>query len=374
MIRLRYVRILFHRELLRFLANPALWVLLLLFFCMGFLISISDVILQRDTFNIVVHNGQPSDFLEFVEQREPNITLFTPREIRNRKGVNRQVYLRLSEDFDQRLAGGKTPIVKIASLELSNTDLERLHELLVQDAFLYLKVPVPLDVKLFTLTGGARTSAPQSIMQSLQATEDFKSLIMALLITISLNILCFNIFTVTFTEEKQNQTLLAVLLTPARNSEVAVAKGLFFMIPGLALAASLTGVYRPDILSSPVLWITLLSGALLYMSIALVLVSFVEKQSTATLLCLGYLFFLSSMFILAPRFTALYPIKNHLPENFIFSILSFLFDGTPFFMYKRFFYSFVAVSLVAPFVAMSVFNRRMSCKPPEKRARESGNP
>jgi membrane protease YdiL (CAAX protease family) len=371
LIRFGYLRALFHKELLRFSANPALWVLLVLFFCMGALISMSDVILQRDVFNIVVLQGGPSTFLDFVDRNEPNVVVYTPQGFRKERGLNRVVRLRLfSETFDDDLAAGRWPTLEIASDEISETELARLRDLLVKNTFLYLQVQAPLDIRVTPPTGASSSAGPAEVLKSVQAPEDFKRMIMALLITISLNILTFNLLTVSFVEEKQSRTLLAVLLSPARSAEVALAKGLFFLLLGIALAASLTGVYRPDLLGQPVFWATLVSGALLYMSLALIVASFVERQSTATLICLGYLFFLAGMFILAPRFTALYPIKNHLPENFIFSVLSFLFDGTPFPAYARFFLDFVAVSLVLPVVAVGIFSRRTACKEPKKQTYE----
>ncbi len=370
MIRFRYLRILIHKELLRFLANPALWVLLILFFAMGSLVSVSDVILERDAFNILVLEGDPSDFLSFVDREEPRVSVYTPEAFRKKKGLNRVVLLRLlSESFDQDLRAGRAPAVEIRSDELSQTELVRLRDLLVKNTFLYLDVRVPLDIRLARPTGSTGSASPVEVLDSVEAPEDFKRMIMALLIMISLNIITFNLLTVSFVEEKQSRTILAILLSPARSAEIALAKGLFFLVPGVSLAASLTGVYRPDILTSPIFWATIVSGALLYMSMALIVASFVERQSTATLICLGYLFFLAGMFILAPRFTALYPIKNHLPENFLFSVLSFLFDGTPFAVYANFIWDFVAVSLVLPIVAIGVFSRRLACKPPSTETR-----
>ncbi len=372
MIRSRYVRILFYKELLRFLANPALWILILLFFSIGLLISVSDVILQRDTVNIVVRDGEPTAFLRFAAENEPNLSVYSPREFRSNRGLNRLVFLGMGEESpEEATEPGGRPVLRISSPELPREDLIRLRELLVKNAFSYLDIQAPLDVRIVSASAGVSLPGPEIAMQPMKSPEDFKKLIMALLITISLNIINFNLFTVSFTEEKQNRTLLAVLLSPARSSEVAAAKALFFLIPGLALAASMTGVYRPDILAQPVFWATLVAGALLYMSMSLVLVSFVQKQSSANLICLGYLFFLSSMFILAPRFTALYPIKNHLPENFIFSILSFLFDGTPFSSYAHFFWGFMAAGITAPFAALAVFNYRMGSRPPEPAAGEA---
>jgi len=368
LIRARYVQILFYKELLRFLANPALWILLLLFFSLGLLISVSDVILQRDAFNIVVKRGDTSAFLDFVDREDPDISIYTPEEFRDQTGLSRVVHLEiLSQTFDKELHSGGTPVLEIASAELSQSELVRLRDLLIKNALLFVAEKVPLDIKIAAPSGLTASAGPEAGIENIQAPEDFKRLIMALLITISLNIITFNLFTVSFAEEKQNNTLLAILLSPARSSEIAVAKCLFFLIPGLALAAALTGVYRPDILLQPVFWVTLISGALLYMSMSLILLSYVERQATASLICLGYLFFLTAMFILAPRFTALYPIKNHLPENFIFSILSFLFDGTPFSNYSGFFRRFVTVSLLAPFVAIGIFSHRTSCKPPVKK-------
>ncbi len=69
MIRFRYLQILFHKELLRFVANPALWVLLILFFSMGALVSVSDVILERDVFNVLVLEGDSSP--EFLDSWRP---------------------------------------------------------------------------------------------------------------------------------------------------------------------------------------------------------------------------------------------------------------------------------------------------------------
>lgn len=372
MIRARYVGILLHKELLRFLANPALWVLLLLFFCLGLLISLSDVILQRHV-HLVFEGASLPEFLEYVDRVEPDITLHAKGESPDGRGrTKRQVRLRLcSENFEADLREGRVPCLEISSSGLSHTDLARLRDLLIKDSFLYLQRQVPLEVRIASPAGAVLSPlVPEVGLERLEEPEDFKRLIMALLITVSLNIITFNLFTVTFAEEKQNRTLLAVLLSPARAAEVAVAKGLFFLIPGLALAASLTAVYRPDLLAHPVFWATLVSGALLYMSMSLLLVSFVERQSTASLICLGYLFFLSSMFILAPRFTALLPIKNHLPENFLFSILSFLFDGTPFPVYRDFFLSFLAVSILSPFIALRVFTRRTASRPPPAPAAE----
>lgn len=370
MIRFRYLRTLFHKELLRFLANPALWLLLILFLLMGTLVSVSDVILERDVFNILVTEGSPSGFLTFVDRHEPKVSVYTPHTFRRNKGLNRVVLLRvLSDSFEEDLRTGRGPALEIRSDELSQTELLRFRDLLVKNAFLYLQVQVPLDIRLARATGGAGPSGPAGLPASPEAPEEYKRMIMALLIMISLNIITFNLLTVSFVEEKQNRTMLAILLSPARSAEIAVAKSLFFLLPGLSLAAALTGVYRPDILTQPVFWATMVSGALLYVSMALIVASFVERQSTATLICLGYLFFLAGMFILAPRFTALYPIKNHLPENFLFSMLSFLFDGTPFSVYGDFFWDFVAVSVVLPVVAVGVFSRRLGCKPPEEEAR-----
>jgi len=371
LIRVRYVRTLFHKEFLRFLANPALWILILLFFLIGILVGASDVILQRDTYNIVLEEGEPSGFLLFAAGNEPNLRVYSPEEIGSTRGLNRLVLLRQgSGDPAVEPETGDLPSLEISSPELSREDLGRLRDLLVKNAFQYLGIRAPLDIRITSASSGASLPGPEIAMEPMKSAEDFKKLIMALLITISLNIINFNLFTVSFTEEKQNRTLLAVLLSPARSSEVAAAKALFFLIPGLALPASMAGFYRPDVLAQPVFWATLVAGALLYMSMALVLVSFVQRQSTANLICLGYLFFLSSMFILAPRFTALYPIKNHLPENFIFSILSFLFDGTPFASYAPFFWSFLAVAVAAPFAAMAVFIRRMGSRPPETEPRQ----
>jgi membrane protease YdiL (CAAX protease family) len=370
LIRFRYLRILFHKELLRFVANPALWVLLILFFSMGALVSVSDVILERDAFNVLVVDGDSSDFLAFVDRNEPKVSVYTPEAFRKKKGLNRVVLLKLlSEAFDQDLRAGRAPGVEIRSDELSRTDLVRFRDLLVKNTFLYLGMQVPLDIRLARPPGSSGWAGPAEVLHSAEAPEDLKRMIMALLIMISLNIITFNLLTVSFVEEKQNRTTLAILLSPARSTEIALAKGLFFLVSGLSLAASLTAVYRPDLLTSPVFWATMVSGALLYMSMALIVASFVERQSTATLICLGYLFFLAGMFILAPRFTALYPIKNHLPENFLFSVLSFLFDGTPFTVYANFFWDFVAVSLVLPIVALGLFSRRLACKPPTKESR-----
>jgi membrane protease YdiL (CAAX protease family) len=365
LIRFRYLRILFHKELLRFLANPALWVLLILFFAMGSLVSLSEVILQRDVFNIVLSEDRPSAFLDFVDANEPSVTVFDTEAFRRKKGLNRVVLLRLlSDSFDEDLRSGRVPSLEIASEELSNSELARLRDLLVKDTFLFLRVQAPIQIRLVPPPGSHRATGPAEVLQDAESPENLKRMIMALLITVGLNILAFNLLTVSFVEEKQNRTILAVLLSPARSTEVALAKGLFFVMPAIALAASLTAVYRPDILARPVFWATLVAGSLLYMSMALLVASFVERQATATLICLGYLFFLAGMFILAPRFTALYPIKNHLPENFLFSVLSFLFDGTPFSVYARFFWDFAAVSFVLPVVALGVFSRRMACKRP----------
>jgi len=366
LIRGRFVATLLRKELLRFLANPALGVLLLLFFLVGALVGGSDVILRGDHYNLVLEQGDPSDFLRFAASREAALEVFGPADARSARGLDRRVLVRQGGGGPDRQPGtAGLPPLEISSPELSPEDLGRLRDLLVKNAFLYLGVRAPLDIRIVPPSSGPSLQGPEVAADSARSPEDFKKLIMALLITISLNVVNFNLLTVSFTEEKQNRTLLALLLSPARGAEVASAKALFFLLPGLALPASMAAFYRPHVLAEPVFWATLAAGALLYQSMALLLASFVERQSTANLVCLGYLFLLSSLFILAPRFPALAPVKNLLPENFLFSILSFLFDGTPLRLYARFFWSFLAVAAAAPFLAMAVFTRRLGARPPE---------
>lgn len=369
MIRPGYVRVLFHKELLRFLANPGLWILLVLFLCMGVLVSVSDVILDRDGFTLVVVEGGPSDFLAFVARNETGVSVLGPGAFRSSRDRNRVVAVRiLTPSFDEALRSGETASLELSSAELPRADLMRLRDLLVKNAHLYLDTDLPLDVRLAPASGPRGQATPRALLQAPREPEGYKRMIMALLIAVSLNIITFNLFTVSFVEEKQNRTLLAVLLSPARSTEAAAAKGLFFLLPGLMLPACLAGVYRPDVLAQPVFWIAIVAGALLYMSMALLIVSFVERQSTASLICLGYLFFLTSLFILAPRFTALVPLKNLLPENFIFSTVSFLFDGTPFSSYASFFLGFLVVAVLAPIGAVRVFTHRTMIRRPRETA------
>ena len=84
-------------------------------------------------------------------------------------------------------------------------------------------------------------------------------------------------------EEAERGILLAQALSPALPAEIMAAKFLFYPLVGIALAATLAGIAKPDVLLQPFFWLVLIVAAFGSLGIGLTIASIAKSQRTASM-------------------------------------------------------------------------------------------
>jgi hypothetical protein len=102
---------------------------------------------------------------------------------------------------------------------------------------------------------------------------------------------------------------------------------LFFSIMTATLVGGITCMYRPFALLLPELWVLTVAASFSYMSIAGVFVVMTRKESSSTLLTLGYMFFVGIVVLLSRELSFFALIRERLPETYLFSFVSRIFEG-----------------------------------------------
>jgi hypothetical protein len=123
----------------------------------------------------------------------------------------------------------------------------------------------------------------------LQGGLDMRSSITAALILFALFFSCVYLLPSLMCEERERGILLAQALSPASPVEILAAKFLFYPMIGIALAATLAGIAKPDVLLQPFFWLVLIVAAFGSLGIGLTIASIAKCQRSASMGALCYM-------------------------------------------------------------------------------------
>jgi hypothetical protein len=151
--------------------------------------------------------------------------------------------------------------------------------------------------------------------------KDRIPLIETALILFALYLMAFNIYLTSTGEEREKRILMALLLTPARPSEVIAAKGIFYVAISLFLAVAIMAMCHPQKLAEPAFWPTVILGALAYLAIATVFLSIIRRQTTITTVSMLYLVGTTVIMILGDMLRGFIPFRVMLIEHHLHSLL-----------------------------------------------------
>ena len=148
--------------------------------------------------------------------------------------------------------------------------------------------------------------------------EDRVPLIVTALVIFSFYLLSFNIYITTTGEEREKKALLAVMLTPARPSEVIGAKVIFYAAASLLLSLAVVALFRPPLLATPLLWSTVIVGSVTYVAIGTVVLCVVRRQTTIATVSMMYLIFTAIVMFLSVFLLPFYALRMMLIENYLY--------------------------------------------------------
>ncbi len=118
---------------------------------------------------------------------------------------------------------------------------------------------------------------------------DLRSAIATGMVVFALYFSCVYLLPTLNCEERERGVLLAQALSPASPSEILTAKFLFYPVLGIALAATLAGIYKPAILSTLFFWLALVAMASGFLGIGMTVATLAKTQRAAFMGSMCYL-------------------------------------------------------------------------------------
>jgi hypothetical protein len=155
------------------------------------------------------------------------------------------------------------------------------------------------------------------LIPSAVATADLRGVAVVGMWVFALYLTAFHLYLLAGGEERERRQLLALLLTPARPTELLLAKGLFHGTAGVLLVLALAAVARPALLTDARLPLAAALGAVAYLGLGTVLLAVLRRSATLNVTALAYL--------LATALVALLPatqgVRVVLFETYLYRVL-----------------------------------------------------
>ncbi len=123
----------------------------------------------------------------------------------------------------------------------------------------------------------------------LSGALDVRSSLTTALVLFALFFACVYLLPSLTCEERERGVLLAQALSPASPLEILAAKFLFYPAAGIALAALLAGIGRPEVLARPFFWLAVSAAALGSLGIGMTIACLARTQRTASMGALCYM-------------------------------------------------------------------------------------
>lgn len=159
--------------------------------------------------------------------------------------------------------------------------------------------------------------------------EDRLPKIMTGLVIFAFYLLSFNLYITSTAEEREKKALLALMLSPARPSEVIGAKVIFYSLASLAVSTGVVALFNPSLLLQPLLWSTILAGSIAYVCIGTVVLCIVRRQSTINTVSMMYLLAAALVMSLSVFLLPFAIARHAMIENYLFHQLEMIIGGKP---------------------------------------------
>ena len=170
---------------------------------------------------------------------------------------------------------------------------------------------------------------PSFSQTQLSESEDRTAKIITALVIFAFYLLSFNLYITSTAEEREKKVLLALMLTPARASEIIGAKVIFYSLFSLLVSAAVIALFEPALLLKPLLWSTIFCGSVCYVCIGTVVLCIVRRQSTINTISMMYLIITALVMSLSVFLVPFLILRFLMIENYLFHQLEFIIAGKP---------------------------------------------
>lgn len=170
---------------------------------------------------------------------------------------------------------------------------------------------------------------PAFSQAELSESEDRTAKIITALVIFAFYLLSFNLYITSTAEEREKKVLLALMLTPARASEIIGAKVIFYATFSLIVSAAVIALFDIQLLLRPLLWSTILCGSITYVCIGTVVLCLIRRQSTINTISMMYLIVTALVMSLSVFLLPFLVLRFAMIENYLFHQLEFIISGKP---------------------------------------------
>lgn len=176
---------------------------------------------------------------------------------------------------------------------------------------------------------GVEERLPTFTASQLSESEDRTAKIITALVIFAFYLLSFNLYITSTAEEREKKVLLALMLTPARASEIIGAKVIFYSLFSLLITAGVIALFDASLLLRPLLWSTILCGSVCYVCIGTVVLCIIRRQSTINTVSMMYLIVTALVISLSVFLFPFMVLRFMMIENYLFHQLEYIIAGKP---------------------------------------------
>jgi len=166
-----------------------------------------------------------------------------------------------------------------------------------------------------------RAAANKSLTETSVAELVQTELIGTMLVLIVQFFTCCHLLVSFTAQDRERGTLMALVLSPAKMSEILISKYVFHLVLSVLGSVLIISILEPAALLRPLFWLVVLTTSVGMMCVGTCISTLTKSQSAAGLLALCYMLAGAVLFYLASRFSAFAFIKRLTFESYSFPLL-----------------------------------------------------
>lgn len=166
-----------------------------------------------------------------------------------------------------------------------------------------------------------RAAASKSLTETSVAELVQAELIGTMLVLIVQFFTCCHLLVSFTAQDRERGTLMALVLSPAKMSEILISKYVFHLVLSVLGSVLIISILEPAALLRPLFWLVILTTSVGMMCVGTCISTLTKTQSAAGLLALCYMLAGAVLFYLASRFSAFAFIKRLTFESYSFPLL-----------------------------------------------------
>jgi len=318
-VRPRFLKILFNREVLRLRKNPSALLLIGLLTAISLLLSLSRPA-PKPPINCWVAYSQESPWIEQLRRTAQRNKLIHIVAMSDVKSVS-----------DWRVYPPTDCAIEILSEEkLAVRFLYPGNDPNVLSPFLQWFWPTtvehfgstpPVTQQTLPVTGSSRGAVVERRKQSSLTDLMNEEFVATILLIIVLFVTCCHLQVSFTSQDRERGTLMALALSPASPTELLVSRYLFHLALALSSSAAIIGILRPTAFGHLSMWLTIILASSGMVGVGTVIASLSRTQSAAGVLSLCYMLVGGIVFYLSTKFSAFATLKEASFESHCFPLL-----------------------------------------------------